>query len=485
VAAARELAAAADANLDVDPERSMLLAIAAIEETRSVDGSVLREAEEALHRAVGATRIELRVPDVGGALDWSPDGTVSVTEGPEESGMIDVRDAATGASLRSWRGHDIDVNDVAFSADGTRLATTGDDGALRVWDPSTGELISESRGDEPTSVWGPSFSPDGELVAATWLGHDVVRTVEVATGRTAREIPVVAPFLTSFSPDGARLVVSGEPVGSATVVDIRSGDTVMTQDGHEGGVRDVAWSPDGRWIATTTFDVANVRIFDAATGELRFTLFGHATEVRHAAWSADGSRLATASGDGTVRIWIVTDGGAEEALVLAAQDPSDGAVGVAFSPDGTQVMAGDQTVEVVLVWNVEDLGAGEWAKVATNPDAWTPLASAPDGYHVLTAGPRHAVTMWDPRDRRRGARVRRRPAGSAVRRRRGPDGGRRVRRRHGRGMGRRHGDAAVRRQRRPGPGGDRRQRRRRPRGDQPVRGAGSHPRRRRRDTAGR
>ena len=50
VASARELAAAAVANVDNDQQLSVLLAIEAVERTRSVDGSVLREAEEALHR---------------------------------------------------------------------------------------------------------------------------------------------------------------------------------------------------------------------------------------------------------------------------------------------------------------------------------------------------------------------------------------------------------------------------------------------------
>ncbi len=86
VATARELAAAADANLADDPERSMLLALAAIDETRSSDGTVLPEAEQALHRAVTASRVVLSVPGVGGALDWSPDGTIFVTEGPEDIG---------------------------------------------------------------------------------------------------------------------------------------------------------------------------------------------------------------------------------------------------------------------------------------------------------------------------------------------------------------------------------------------------------------
>ena len=38
------------------------------------DGSVLREAQEALHRAVNASRVLASFPGVGGGLDWSPDG---------------------------------------------------------------------------------------------------------------------------------------------------------------------------------------------------------------------------------------------------------------------------------------------------------------------------------------------------------------------------------------------------------------------------
>ncbi|HEX6423864.1 MAG TPA: BTAD domain-containing putative transcriptional regulator, partial [Acidimicrobiales bacterium] len=91
VATARELTAAANANVDIDPERSILLALEAVERSRSAGGdAVRREAESALHRAVAASRIELHVPGTGGRLDWSPDGTVFVTEGPDGSGIVDI-----------------------------------------------------------------------------------------------------------------------------------------------------------------------------------------------------------------------------------------------------------------------------------------------------------------------------------------------------------------------------------------------------------
>ena len=135
LAEARELAAAANANLDVDPERSVLLALEAVERSWTDEGpggSALPEAEEALHSAVNRSRTLLRVPGLGGAVDWSPKGDTFVTEGPEQSGEIDIRDATTGESVRRFPGHDPDVNEAAYSPDGALLLTTGDDGAARL-----------------------------------------------------------------------------------------------------------------------------------------------------------------------------------------------------------------------------------------------------------------------------------------------------------------------------------------------------------------
>jgi photosystem II stability/assembly factor-like uncharacterized protein len=61
---------------------------------------------------------------------------------------------------RPCAGHDADVNDVAFSHDGSMLAT-GDDGASCV-EPETGEEIAfVNTGPVPSVDLGPSFSPDG------------------------------------------------------------------------------------------------------------------------------------------------------------------------------------------------------------------------------------------------------------------------------------------------------------------------------------
>jgi len=390
-AVARELASAAVANLDVDAERSVLLALEAVEHTRSADDTVLPEAEEALHRAVVASRIVLRVPGLGGALDWSPDGSLFVTEGPEESGLIDIRDAATGRPVRSFRGHDPDVNLVAFSADGSMLATSGDDGTVKVWDPRTGKRLQtfEGQGDQ---VWGVSFSSDGSLLAAASWAEQAVRIWDLETGRRVREIrPVAASFTTSFSPDGRRLAIATFDAGGV-VVDVRSGDVIRELKGQQ-GVNDVDWSPDGRWIATSSPD-STVRIWDARTGRSRFTLVGHKSEVVAADWSADSRRLATGSSDGTARVWEVGADRTRESLSISAQERGGG-LWVAFSPDGERLMTGDQEITAVKVWDVSRSGSAEWANIPGDDRDLGGVAFTGGGAGVAVSNGDGSVSVWD------------------------------------------------------------------------------------------
>lgn len=407
-ATARELAAAADANLDVDPERSMLLAMAAVDTTRATDGTVRREAEEALHRAVHASRVTLRVPDVGGNLDWSPDGETFVTEGPENAGVIDIRDATTGASVRSWTAHETDINDVVFSPDGAALASVGDDGALRVWDPDTGDLRAEHaepvRDDGESTVRGLSFSADGDLVAGVWMNDDELRVIEADTGTVVSELGdlgvILNPFRTAFSPDGDEIAVPSYDRNRVMIVDVASGRHTRSLE-RGAGVGNLAWSPDGRWIAAG-WGVAgdDLRphgyVFDAETGDLRATLFGHSAVVRAVDWSPDSRRLATASGDGTVRIWNVSASGGEESALLTTQGMSAGATGVAFSPDGRQVMAGDDLISRVIAWDVDEASGGEWAAMPTSHRAVEPVVPVSDGTQVLIVDDAEAPELWDP-----------------------------------------------------------------------------------------
>jgi WD40 repeat protein/class 3 adenylate cyclase len=401
-ATARELAAASVASLDVDPERSILLALEAVDETRSVDGNVLPEAEEALHRAVIASRIELTEPDLGGTLDWSPEG-VFVTEGPENTGMIDLRDATTGDSVRSWIGHEnSDVNDVQFSPDGSMLATAGDDGFLKTWDPDTGEEIASISG--TMGAVGQSFNADGRFVAAAWPEDGTVRVAEAATGTIVRTFDDLDTFAfdTALSPDGSRLAVASADMDSVPVFDVRSGDLVFELPRHTNAVNSVSWSPDGRWVATGSVD-SSVRVWDAASGTLEERLTGHTGLVSTVDWSPDSRRIVSGGSDGTARVWEIevhpTRGTVEvegrQVYLLAAQQTQSG-VFAAFSPDGQAVLTGDIGIAAAQIWDLSLEGDAEVVNVQTDPSL-VDVAYLPDG-RIVASKDRGSVAIWDLRD---------------------------------------------------------------------------------------
>ena len=392
-AQARELAAASVANLDVDPERSILLALEAIDRTRSHDGSVLPEAEEALHRAVTASRILLSVPDIGGAVDWSPTG-VFVTEGPEDSGMIDIRDASSGQRVIEYRGHDIDVNDVRFSPDGSLLATTGDDGTLKLWDPGTGGLLWEGTG--TGAVWGPSFDAEGSIVTAAWEEEGVVRIFETSDGNLVNTIESAhPPFMTATSPDGNAIAVSNGYVPEVAVYRVGSGRMAFELRGHAYPVNRISWSPDGRWIASASND-SSARVWDARDGRSVFELISHAGSVQSVDWSSDGRRLVTGAVDGTAKVWAIGDGGPRELLSLSGQETRSG-IDAVFSPDGNAVMTGASDISAVKIWDVSIGGGAELANLHTDTLAPVDVDFLPDG-RVVASSDRGSASVWDVDD---------------------------------------------------------------------------------------
>src|SRR6266542_2293050 len=212
IASARELAAAAVANLDVDPERSILLALAAVDETWKADRTVLPEAEEALHRALQESRVVLTVPQ-GREIAMSADGKRFATTG--EDGTPIVWETDTGKRLLTLRGHEGEVNGIAFSPDGSLLATTGKDRTVRLWDGASGRQIHVLRGHRDL-VLGVAFSPDGSLLA-TSSKDGTVRIWDVAAGTQhlvlrgppGEKFSNFSGLTPAFSPDGSRVASGG------------------------------------------------------------------------------------------------------------------------------------------------------------------------------------------------------------------------------------------------------------------------------------
>jgi WD40 repeat protein len=135
--------------------------------------------------------------------------------------------------------------------------------------------------------------------------------------------------------------------------DVNTGERLLTLEGHESGIRDIAYSPDGLIIATGSGDGTAI-LWDAATGAKMLTLIGHSAGLQSVAFTPDSKLLATGSEDNTAKIWDVATG--KEILTLPGSD--GGVAGVGFSPSDNgahlAVSSADGVVRVFLL-RIEDL----------------------------------------------------------------------------------------------------------------------------------
>ena len=399
IASVRELSSEANLNLAIDPERSILLALQAVDKTYTIDHSVLPEAEDALHRAVQASSVELTLRDHSGDIRravFSPDGTRLATASAD--GTAKIWDAASGqdlltlqASSEGW------VDSVAFSPNGKLLATAGDDKTARVWDSVTGKQLLILKG-HPDWVSEVTFSPDGSMLASS-SADGTIKLWDVLTGKessTLHEEAGVQLNAMAFSPDASQIATavatnSGSYAGWASIWSVSTGQILLTLRGHNTGVENVAFSPDGTHIVTTGDD-STAKIWDAHTGGQILTLYGHTDIVWGAAFSPDGARLATVGGDRQIKIWDALTG--RELFSLAGHTQEIRSV--AFSPDGTRIVtaSADKTAKV---WSVAP--SREFLTLVNGPAIefieGTELAYSPDGTHLATASSDLIPKIWD------------------------------------------------------------------------------------------
>jgi WD40 repeat protein/DNA-binding SARP family transcriptional activator len=412
-AASRELAAAALAQLSIDPERSVLLALQAVAATYPIDGKPRAEAEAALHRAVAASRLELRLightPNSVGAnlifgVAMSPDGTRIASAGVD--GTTRVWDVASGSevmrlSLGAPARPGDEVRAVAFSPDGKLIATASgnldrEPGAPTLWDSVTGTELRTLQGHvddagQVRDVNSITFSPDGSLVA-TASNDRTARIWDTATGKLILTLRGHTGILrtVAFAPDGKRVVTGGNDQ-TLRVWDLANGTQVLTLRGHQGIVFTAAYSPDGTRILTTAGgEDRTARIWDASSGRELLVFANHRGQVRGAAFSPDGKHVATTSNAGDVKIWDPATG--KETLSLVG-DPGV-VLSVAYSRDGRHVVSGGSDGSARM-WNVGP--EHELMTITTGAGSANAVAFDRDGVRIAAALADGSARVWDAR----------------------------------------------------------------------------------------
>ena len=332
---------------------------------------------------------------------FSPNG--SRIASASEDMTVKIWDAKSGAEIFTLQGHKDHLTSVVFNAKGDRIASASKDNTIKVWDVETGKelftLMRQIEPPDPLGVTSLSFSSDGAHIASAtdnmkveiWnlVTRSIINTLE---GHTY----IVSSV--AFSPDG-RYIASGSWDRTIKLWDTETGTEVTTFKGHTSLVRCVAFSPDGTRIVSAGDD-KTIKVWNSEHGSEIFTLNGHSASVSNVTFSPDGLQVASAGFDNVIKVWDAANG----TEIMTLQGHASKVTSVSYSPNGARIASGsfDNTVKV---WDAAN--GSELITVTRDTRQLDPLVEfcaaftldgsrIAAGSRILTGGRRdNTITVWD------------------------------------------------------------------------------------------
>lgn len=413
VALSRQLLSQASALAAEQRDQALLLAIAA----NQIDDSA--ETRIGLFDAISDRHLVRMLPPhaISAAVAFSPsqdllasgDCRTLYVDGCRP-GEVFLWDSNSGLQLGpALVAHDALVRELAFSPDGSMLASSAENGDVVIWDLETREPLghpsNKSEGNYQRATLGLAFNPDGTLIAfgdqdgkiVLW---NIVTQEQEGAPLSGHQGGVLS---LAFSPDGQVLASVGRD-GVLVLWDPKTGQSITKPPLRNGwgAVLDIAYSPDGRLLATAD-QTGHVVLRDSSSGRpLGEPLLGHDGAIPTIAFSPDGKTLASGGQDGAILLWNPTT------FQLRGQ-PFVGQPGaiidIAFSRDGKKLASAGYGI---CLWDVKghlpngrliQAHEGPTSEVAYSPNGeflasggWTELETR-DGAEFWTGG---EIRLWNP-----------------------------------------------------------------------------------------
>jgi WD40 repeat protein/serine/threonine protein kinase len=275
-----------------------------------------------------------------------------------------------------------------YSPDGARIAGGGRDGALNVWDASSGELRASWSEHPASPIHSICFSPDGRFVAS--VGSDGVLLVQDAqNGIVLHRLSVGDSMVTAVacSPDNAHVASAGWD-STARIWNASSGELVRvfrTQPPSTTAINALLYTANGRELLAGCQN-GRIEIWSTDPGGSGRVLEGHAQGVTSLALDPAGRMLASGSHDRTVRLWDMATGTGR----ILAELPSR-TNGVAWAPAGGQLAVSTAAGEIYVL---NQAGVQLTHFAAHGAEANT-IEFAPTGETAISTGDDGVLRLWD------------------------------------------------------------------------------------------
>jgi len=369
-----------------------------------------------------------------GAVAFSPDGEFLVTAGCAREDPSQGTGSCAEGEILLWsipqgeliqrleQVHTSFMSDLAFSTDGSLMASSDWGGNIVLWETDTWQPTGDPLTIDTGRVLGVEFYPDGKTLISshetnyidptsqTYQISAEVRFWDTGTGELidSRPFPGQMAFTSlAFNPDGKSFVTA---INSATFVrlwDAKTREPIPDAfSGYDTVPQSVAFNPSGdvlaiggcaEWDSTQSPNkclAGEIRLWNMRTDEqLGKSLLGHDGIVNSLAFSPNGKTLATGSEDRTIILWDVATG---EVIEGPLGGHGESITSLAFHPDGDLLASGADDHKVIL-WNRNKVS--HVADVLSDHSApvWS-VAYSPDGNLLASAGVDGRIVLRDMKD---------------------------------------------------------------------------------------